>query len=169
MLQNDTSRWWKPPVDLVPTEPAAAGLLLWLLTAQAGWRNSKNPSQREVFTKEMGHPVNFAKTINGCPVIGLPYNSPNMNQMGDLFFISVQYKQYISTLYRQYKYTLHANRDYDYEIKRASIKSSTGVHLMVRSGFSEYEEEQLRSPACCRQENAKESGAHLKVHSCTST
>ena len=30
----------------------------------------------------------------------------------------------------------------------------TGVDLMVRSGFREYEEEKLRSPACCRPENA---------------
>ena len=31
--------------------------LLWLPTAQAGWRNISNLSQREVLTNEMGHPV----------------------------------------------------------------------------------------------------------------
>ena len=30
----------------------------------------------------------------------------------------------------------------------------TGVHINVRSGFCQYEEERLRSPACSRQQNA---------------
>ena len=30
----------------------------------------------------------------------------------------------------------------------------TGVDLLLRSGFREYEEEKLRFPACCRQDNA---------------
>ena len=43
---------------------------------------------------------------------------------------------------------------------------------MLRSGFSEYEEEKLRFPACCRQKNAisylifTEPRAHHKVHPC---
>ena len=30
----------------------------------------------------------------------------------------------------------------------------TGVHFMLHPRFCEYEEEKLRSPACCRQEKA---------------
>ena len=56
-LQGDPSRWLKPPVDSVPTVLALGGPLLQLPTAQAGWRNIPNPSQREVFTKQMCHPV----------------------------------------------------------------------------------------------------------------
>ena len=46
----------------------------------------------------------------------------------------------------------------------------TGVDLLLRSGFREYEEEKLRFPACCRQKNAifylifTEPRAHHKVH-----
>lgn len=35
-VQDDHSRRIKPPVDFVPTFPAASGPLLWLPTAQAG-------------------------------------------------------------------------------------------------------------------------------------
>ena len=41
-VQGDTEELGKPPIDLVPTVPAAGGLLLWLATAQAGWRNIPN-------------------------------------------------------------------------------------------------------------------------------
>ena len=44
----------EPPVDLVPTAPAAAGLLL---TAQAGWQNITNLSQLEVLSDQNGHLV----------------------------------------------------------------------------------------------------------------
>ena len=47
----------KPPVDLVQTVLAAGGSLLQLPTAQAGWRDIPNPSQWEVVTKQMCHPV----------------------------------------------------------------------------------------------------------------
>ena len=36
VLQGDPSEWKKPPVDFVPTAPAAGRPLLWLPTAQAG-------------------------------------------------------------------------------------------------------------------------------------
>ena len=48
-IQGDPSGWLKPPVDLDPMTVMAA--------AQAGWRNIPNPSQREVLTIQMGHPV----------------------------------------------------------------------------------------------------------------
>ena len=38
------------------------------------------------------------------------------------------------------------------DLVKKSTNYSTGVDFMVRSGFREYEEEKLRSPACCRQE-----------------
>ena len=50
VVQGYTSHWRKPPVDSVQTVPAAAWLLLQLLTAKAGWRNIQNPSQLEVST-----------------------------------------------------------------------------------------------------------------------
>ena len=56
-LQGDTFAWKKPPVVLVLPVLAAGGPLLWLPTAQAGWRNIPNPSQHEVFTEQMCHPV----------------------------------------------------------------------------------------------------------------
>ena len=49
----------KPPVDLVRTVLVAGGLLLYLLTALAGWRNTPNLSQLEVFTILMRRPVVF--------------------------------------------------------------------------------------------------------------
>ena len=47
-VQGDTEEFAKPPVDLVPTVPAAGWPLLQLATAQAGWRNIPNWSQQEV-------------------------------------------------------------------------------------------------------------------------
>ena len=44
-------------LDLIPTVLAACGHLLYLPTAQAGWRNIPNLSQRDIFTILMGHPV----------------------------------------------------------------------------------------------------------------
>ena len=41
-VQCDTEELRKPPIDLVRTVPAAGGLLLWLATAQEGWRNIPN-------------------------------------------------------------------------------------------------------------------------------
>ena len=52
-VQSDQSGWLKPPVDLVTTFLAAAVVS----TAQAGWWNIPNPSQREVFIKQMYHHV----------------------------------------------------------------------------------------------------------------
>ena len=40
------------------------GLLLQPPTAQAGWQNIQNPSQREVFTILMGHPVVYSLTYD---------------------------------------------------------------------------------------------------------
>ena len=39
-------------------------------------------------------------------------------------------------------------------VEYVNYMSFTGVHFVVRSGFRKYEEDKLRSPACCRQENA---------------
>ena len=41
-VQCDTEELRTPPIDLVRTVPAAGGLLLWLATAQEGWRNIPN-------------------------------------------------------------------------------------------------------------------------------
>ena len=55
----------------------------------------------------------------------------------------------------------------------AWLACTTGVHIMVRSGFREYEVTKLLSPACSRQENViflllfTEPGAHHNVHPCT--
>ena len=49
-VQGDPSGWLKPQVDLNPTVLAAIGPPLQLPTAQAGWRNIPDPSQREVKT-----------------------------------------------------------------------------------------------------------------------
>ena len=63
-LQGDPSGWLKPPFDLVPTVLAAGGPLLLLPTAQAGWQNIPNPSQLEVLTILMGHPVYITYTLS---------------------------------------------------------------------------------------------------------
>ena len=56
-LQDDTEEFAKPPVDLVPTVPAAGWSLLWLATAQAAWRNMPNWSLQEVLQILPCHPV----------------------------------------------------------------------------------------------------------------
>ena len=50
-VQGDPSGQLHPPVDLVPRVLAAGGPLLYC------WRNYPNPSEREVVTNQMGHPV----------------------------------------------------------------------------------------------------------------
>ena len=45
-VQGDPSGWLKLSVDLVPTLLAAGGPLLKLPTAQVGWQNILDPSQR---------------------------------------------------------------------------------------------------------------------------
>ena len=65
-LQVDRSEWYQLRVDLVPTVMAAAGPLLWLPTALAGWRNIPNLSQREVVTILAGHPV-FTSSATTSP------------------------------------------------------------------------------------------------------
>ena len=49
-LQGDPSGQILPPVDLLPMVLVVDGPLLYISTAQAGWRNVPNPSQREVLT-----------------------------------------------------------------------------------------------------------------------
>ena len=61
LLQGDRSGQLKPPVDLVPTVPAAGGPLLQQPTAQAGWRNIPNLSQWEVFINNTDHPLEIGK------------------------------------------------------------------------------------------------------------
>ena len=60
-VQGDPSGWLKPPVDLVPTVLAVGGPLLQLPTDHAGWCNIPIPSQWEVLTILMGHPVALKK------------------------------------------------------------------------------------------------------------
>ena len=66
-VQGDRSERQKPPIDRVPTAPAAGGPLLQQPTAQADWRNIPNLSQREIFTCLICHPVNLELRQSGQP------------------------------------------------------------------------------------------------------
>ena len=56
-IHGDPSEWKRPPIGLVPTVLASFWPLLRLPTAQAGWWNIPNLSQREVFTILTCHPA----------------------------------------------------------------------------------------------------------------